>query len=183
MANATFAAEVSEWVRRTKERQTQVFREASERVIDEMQRPGASLASAKKAIAVGDGLGKVKKDGTRGRSKKAFGPIAGFGEGGNMPIDSGYLRASLMASTKMPKPRGGAPEEGKTYSFDEGQVALVIAGAEIGDTLYAVYGANYARAVEYGHNGAPARGFVRLAAQQWQGIVAEVAAEARSRAG
>lgn len=174
----SFAAEVGKWVTDTKQRQEAVFKESAQRVIEEMQRPGASLATAKKAIAKGIGSK------GRGKSKKLVaGPIGDPGGGGNMPVDTGFLRASLMASTKMPKPRGGAPEEGKTYSFDEGQVALVIAGAEIGDTLYAVYGANYARAVEYGHNGAPDRGFVRLAAQQWQGIVAEVAAEARSRAG
>lgn len=178
MAQQSFAAQVGDWVRQTQARQEAVFKESAQRVIEEMQRPGPSVASTKKAIAKGIGTK------GRGKSKKPLaGPVFEPGGGGNMPVDTGFLRASLMASTTMPKPRGGAPEDGKTYSFDPAQVALVIAGSEIGDTIFAVYGANYARAVEYGHNGAPARGFVRLAAQQWQSIVAAVAAEARARAG
>lgn len=105
------------------------------------------------------------------------------GAGGNMPIDTGYLRASLQASTtEMPTMREGAiPTEGATYTPD-GQVNLVIAGAELGETIYAGFTAIYARAQNYGFKG-PAFLFVELAAQKWEATVAAVEAELLSRAG
>lgn len=107
------------------------------------------------------------------------------GAGGNMPVDTGYLRASLTASTSsMPTLReGAAPSEGQKYTYDGGQIALVIAGADLGQTVYVGYVANYARHQEYGSNGRAGRGFVRLAAARWGQIVAEVTAEAKAAAG
>lgn len=106
------------------------------------------------------------------------------GAGGNMPVRDGFLRASIMASTAAPIARAMAkPKEGVAYSYYAGQVALVIAGAEIGDTIYATYGANYARAQEYGAQGRSGRGFVRLAAQRWPAIVAGVVSEAKAVVG
>jgi hypothetical protein len=89
--------------------------------------------------------------------------------GGRMRIDTGFLRASLMASTaSMPSiNRSARPIEGGTYSYNEGQIEAVIAGAEIGDTLYFGYTASYAGHREFGANGQPPDGFVRLAAQNW----------------
>lgn len=108
-------------------------------------------------------------------------PVA---KGGNLPVDTGFLRASLMATigpptaSTTPNPGG----EGK-HSYDAGAVSLVIANASITDTITVVYTANYARFQEYGAHGKPGRRFVALAAQQWQAIVAEVAREAQARAG
>lgn len=100
------------------------------------------------------------------------------GAGGNMPVDTGFLRASLVGSTNtMPaiRPDAHPPDDAAKGSFREsGQVSLVIAGAEIGDTIYLGYTAAYARPVEYGGENRPGRGFVRLAAQRWQSIVAAV---------
>lgn len=104
--------------------------------------------------------------------------------GGNLPVDTGFLRASLVASLGTPtmavreKPEGDA-----AHSYDAGQVTLVIASAKLTDVIFATYGANYARFVEYGARGRPGRAFVGLAAQKWQRIVSEVAAEAKGRAG
>lgn len=105
------------------------------------------------------------------------------GAGGNLPIDTGYMRASLMVSlgTGLPsttdKPKGAS-----AFSYDAGETSLKIAGAEISDPITAVYQASYARHVNYGARGRAGRQFVGLAAQQWPRIVTEVCREAQSRA-
>lgn len=108
-------------------------------------------------------------------------PVA---DGGNMPVDTGFLRASIQASKSGPPPtRGDRPGEAATYTYLPDDINLVIASAMGGETVWVTYGANYARAVEYGAGGREARGFVRNAVQQWQSIVTEVAQEARARSG
>jgi hypothetical protein len=104
------------------------------------------------------------------------------GAGGNMPVVTGFLRASFLATLN-------TPADTVTYRTGSGPaavhadtVALVIAGAKLGDTIYGVFTANYARHVEYGTSRMTGRGFVRLAAQKWPQIVAAVSQEAESRA-
>ena len=104
-------------------------------------------------------------------------PVA---KGGNMPVDTGFLRNSLVVSI-------GAPHTG--VRFNEAGTAgvaqpyeMAIAGYEAGDTLYGVYTANYASYVHYGVNGRPGRLFIDLAAQKWPQIVATVASRLRSQA-
>lgn len=103
--------------------------------------------------------------------------------GGNMPVDTGFLRASLQASTSQPQPinPGAAPAEGSTHTYSAGVASLVITGAELGQTVFATYTAAYAAEQEYGARGREGRGFVRLAAQQWPQIVSRVSAELQSR--
>jgi len=98
-------------------------------------------------------------------------------QGGRMKIDTGYLRASLMGSTsQMPSINPeGVPGEGQTYSAGD-EIALVIAGASITDTIYMGFTAAYARPREY------LDGFVRLPAQRWQQIVQETVLKLKSRA-
>ena len=93
--------------------------------------------------------------------------------GGRLRVDTGFLRASLMASTAaMPSISPTArPVEGGKYVYNEGQVEAVIAGAEVGDTLYSGYTASYAAAREFGARGQPPDAFVRMAAQNWGMIV------------
>lgn len=104
-------------------------------------------------------------------------------EGGRMRVDTGFLRASLVAFTG----DGGMPaaraNPGGAFAYDAGQVSLVIAGADLDDRLTFAYTANYARPREYGANGQSPDAFVRMAAQQWQRVVGEVCVEARARAG
>jgi hypothetical protein len=107
------------------------------------------------------------------------------GAGGRLRVDTGFLRASLMASTSaMPainpsaKPRGGG-----AYNFDFGQIEAVIAGADLGDTLYFGYTAAYAGHREYGANGLPPDAFVRSAAQNWPIIVDRNAARLKAALG
>jgi hypothetical protein len=103
-------------------------------------------------------------------------------KGGNMPVDTGFLRNSLQAGINAPKV-GPSVNPGNPVAQNDGDIVLAIQGVEPGDTLYLTYSANYARFVEYGANGRPGRGFVRLATQKWKRTVAASAIEARRAAG
>lgn len=106
------------------------------------------------------------------------------GAGGNMPVDTGFLRNSVMASTESPvpidpnakpvKPPGHEPGT-VIYPYAGGDVTATIVGAKLGQTIWITYTAAYARVQEY------RRGFVRLAAQRWQSIVSGVIRDAKSR--
>lgn len=100
-----------------------------------------------------------------------------------VPIDTGFLRSSLRASTTaMPVMSLDNPGAG-AFSLDAGEITLVIAGADIGDTIYLGYTAAYGAYVHWGANGRPGRPWVAMAAQRWQSIVAAKAGEVRSRLG
>lgn len=109
------------------------------------------------------------------------------GSGGNMPVVTGNLRRSLMASTTaMPTLKSDEEE----FSGNDGQITLVIAGANIGETIYLGFQAVYARRIEYGFKGTDSlgrvydqsgAGFVRLTAQRWPKIVAASARKIKSR--
>ncbi|MGK9264668.1 HK97 gp10 family phage protein [Sinorhizobium meliloti] len=146
MATLSFSAAVAQWADKVEGAVKAIFKEATQEVVEEMQRP--------------------------------------VGQGGRMRVDTGFLRASLLASsTSMPAISAAKPVEGGTYTPDFGQIEAVIAGADIGDTLYFGYTASYAGYREYGANGQPADGFVRLAAQNWPIIVDRKAAELKARLG
>jgi hypothetical protein len=84
------------------------------------------------------------------------------GNGGNMPVVTGNLRRSLMASTaEMPKMRG----DNKVKFDKEPPITLVIAGARLGETINLGFQAVYSGVQEHRH------GFVRLTAQRWPQIV------------
>lgn len=106
-------------------------------------------------------------------------------EGGRMRVDTGFLWASLMASTSaMPRINPNAlPVKGQHYTFDMDQIEAVIIGADLGDELYFGYTAAYAAHREYGAHGQPADAFVRLAAQNWPIVVDRKAAELKARLG
>jgi len=111
-------------------------------------------------------------------------PVA---KGGHMRVETGFMRASLSASLEGALPQladrpeaavkatqeTGAP----SVTFDDSAVGLVISNAEIGDTITFAFAASYARHVENKF------AMVRLAAQRWPQVVAEVAKEAKGRAG
>lgn len=100
-------------------------------------------------------------------------PVA---EGGNMPVDTGFLRASLQVNlngwvpTNRENPKPDAPK-GALDTFNSTVAELVIAGAKLGDTVYASYSANYAPMMEYGTSKTQPRAFVRLAMAQAETIV------------
>lgn len=100
-----------------------------------------------------------------------------------VPVDTGFLRASLMASTTE-MPRLSVDNPGVPVAApDFGQIELVIAGAEAGDVIYLGYSARYGLYVHAGANGRPGRPWVAMVAQRWQAIVSAKAAEVRSRLG
>ncbi|GHC79395.1 HK97 gp10 family phage protein [Limoniibacter endophyticus] len=92
------------------------------------------------------------------------------------PIDTGYLRNSLTLSLDGPLPMRGSEGDG----YQAPPYAAVIAGADLGDTIYASFVANYAAAVEYGAQGRQGAGMVRLSVQNWQSHVNRATAEAKS---
>jgi hypothetical protein len=103
-------------------------------------------------------------------------------DGGNMRIDTGFLRASLVALTSDALPSQTFKPDGiDHFAYDAGPINLTILGAKITEPITVVYTANYARPREYGARGQAPDRFVGLAAQQWQRVVSEVAAEAQAR--
>lgn len=94
--------------------------------------------------------------------------------GGKMPVDTGFLRNSVAASTDgMPEADSGPPE-------------LVFAKMKIGDKVWVGWTAAYARRMEYGFVGEDSlgrkynqsgKGFLRTQVQRWSQIVDEVTKE------
>lgn len=99
-------------------------------------------------------------------------PIA---QGGNMPVDTGFLRASFAVDFGG-MPSGPSTNPGKAaYAASDGGIALKLVAFEPGDTIYAGWTANYAIYMEVRY------AFQRRAAQNWPAIVADVTAEAKAR--
>lgn len=115
-------------------------------------------------------------------------PVA---QGGNMPVDTNFLRASGRASINAPLPLDAVPPKEKTpVPYSTAAYSLIIQGAKLGDTIYFCYTAVYAARINYGFEGQDSLGrtynqagrqFVGLAAQQWNSIVNEVSAELQTR--
>lgn len=103
----------------------------------------------------------------------------------HIPVDLGFARASIRASLEAMPTIDPAMDnkERKTYAWDDGNIILVIAGAELGQTIYIGWTAAYVGELERGHSQQAPSGFVRLAALQWQKIVDEVVAEGKVRVG
>lgn len=189
----TFSATVNAWVAKSQARMEAVHKGSVQSMIEIMQEPGPSRASTSRAVSSGRGLGKTKKDGSRGVSKRAFGPVSNPGGTGRLPLDTGFLRASLVVSIgdTLP-PLKDSPKGDAAQAWDIGSVKLTIAGADITNTITAAYSAAYARRIEYGFSGKDSLGrtysqggarFVALAAQQWQAVVAAESAKAQAIAG
>ncbi len=88
--------------------------------------------------------------------------------GGDMPIDTGTLRASLQTGLNGSEGVSGADS-----------YVLTIAGAELGDTINGGWTAEYARHRHYGSS--PGNLWRDKAVQHWQEIVARNAREAEVR--
>ena len=102
-------------------------------------------------------------------------------KGGNMPVKTGFLRSSLRIT--IGGPATGLLDRPVGYNFPDAEdrtYELSILGAPLGESIYAVYLASYAAAREYGTINSPGSGFRRLAAQQWQQIIANNISTARS---
>lgn len=98
-------------------------------------------------------------------------------KGGNMPVDTGYLRNSLLGSTsQVPAMRDekAATEDQVILSLDvetPPPVELTLAKLKLGDTFYAGYTANYARDRHYMNTDSPGGMWRDLAVQRWQEFV------------
>jgi len=147
MAQGSFSATINAWVAETKERKTVVFQNSAERMLEEVTRPGPSVANP------------------------------GASGGGNMPIDTGFLAASLQVviglgeAVLVANPVSNSDGK-KVFQYDASATSLVINSANFGDTITATFAAEYAIVMEARY------AFVRLAAQQWQQIVQLEAAKA-----
>lgn len=99
------------------------------------------------------------------------------GKGGNMPVRDGFLRNSGVAAlNNLPSGEGTKPKGySATDGWSEQQVMLTIFRAKPGDIIYFGWSANYARYMERRY------GFMRLAAQKWDRIVAKNAAKLKNQ--
>ena len=92
--------------------------------------------------------------------------------GGNMPVDTGFLRSSLQVTINQPASGlSSRPSGTQSYRVNEASYSLTLNNAKLGDSIFAVYLAKYAAAQEYGTRFMQGHGFVRLAALQWPKVV------------
>ena len=111
-----------------------------------------------------------------------IGPSSSYptGQGGNMPVDTGWLRASIRASLLiMPTidkesfpPEGAGP---KSIPYNSDTIDNVIYSANLGETIYIGYTAAYAP------NQEEIRAFTRLAAMMWTSIVNGAVSRAKGK--
>ena len=96
-------------------------------------------------------------------------------QGGRMPVDKGILRNSLQSGLN-----------GSTTLSGADAYVAVIAGAELGDSIFGGWTVKYARRMEYGFVGTDKAGrtynqqgnhFAGSAVAQWQAIVASNASK------
>lgn len=95
------------------------------------------------------------------------------GQGGNMPIATGFLRNSIAANkgtTPPSTPLRRSPGEG-AFSYDASDVNLTILSTTPQEGMTILYTAEYAIYVEFGARGRPGRRFVGLAVQRWPEFV------------
>ena len=130
----TFSAQIEAWARKGRGRMEAIFRESTQRVLEDANEPMA--------------------------------------DGGRMRIKTGFLRNSLAASLQG-MPRGPSRrEDGQGRPED---INLIIARAQVGDTIWAGWTAAYAAPRE------AKDGFLESAAQRWPQTVSAVTAEAKRR--
>ncbi len=103
-----------------------------------------------------------------------------------IPIDTGFARASIRGSlTRMPSidPKAAPASRSVKYPDRTGEVVVQIASAQLGDTIYVGWTANYVILLEYGSSMQAPLGFVGISAIEWPDIVERVTRELASRIG
>lgn len=144
LTNLSFADAVADWADATEAQLRWVFRASAQDVIEAMQEVGPSKANP-------DSTGT-----------------------GRMPVDFGFLRASLVVQLNADPPPANRESDGVKRDWNPAAATLVINQAEIGDRITAGYTAIYARRVNYsGYN------WVAYAEGQWQQIVRRNAERAK----
>lgn len=104
---------------------------------------------------------------------------------GKMPVDTEFLRASLLASSvSMPAMIAGhQPHVRKHYPYDPKPIHAVIDAAKFGDPLYFGYQADYAAYQNYGTSKMAGNRFRDLAVQKWPTFVTRNASKVRQMFG
>lgn len=107
----------------------------------------------------------VVKDAAQAMMHDATETVVGISRGGAfqrgvIPVDTGFLAASLVSSAS-----GGAMAKGQD------SYVAAIAGMEFGDTVSFGWTADYAQHVHYGTSRMPGRFWVNDAVVGWQGYV------------
>jgi hypothetical protein len=108
-------------------------------------------------------------------------------QGGRIPVDTGNLKNSLMASTtSMPT----VDQQEKQYADQSGEIELIIANLDVGETLYLGFQAAYGPRMNYGFVGEDSLGrlynqagygFVDAEAQDWPQTVKRAEETVRGR--
>lgn len=156
MTRTPITFQFAEWITRVEGGLETLRLEASQDVIAEMQRVGPSVANP-------DG-----------------------GDGGHMPVDTGWLRSSLSVTldqptpasqTPPPRPEGHAPGDDPIYEPRDNDIVMTLANVPEGTSIFATYGAVYAGVQEATY------GFARLASQQWPQFCEAAQARIRRRLG
>jgi len=87
-------------------------------------------------------------------------------KGGNMPVRTGFLRNTGDAAVNAIPVGETEPQDRKgVYQWNADSALLAINRAQLGDTIFFGWSANYAKYMEARY------GFMRLAAQNWNQIV------------
>lgn len=100
-------------------------------------------------------------------------PIA---KGGNMRVDTGFLRASGQLSLTG-IPAGPIRGDDQDYDYDENITVATLAGLQLGGAAYFGWTANYAKHREL-HDG-----FLEIALGDWQKTVDDVVKRVKSNVG
>jgi hypothetical protein len=88
------------------------------------------------------------------------------GSGGNMPVDTGFLRNSGVAAlNNTPSGESIKPDSYAGGTWDSDAAALIISRAQLGDRIIFGWTARYSVYMEARYR------FLRLAAQNWNSIV------------
>lgn len=95
----------------------------------------------------------------------------------NVPVDSGFLRSSLQVGINSAVPLANRPQGAPLAGPN---IAIVINGAKLGDTIVAGYTANYALYVEYGTSKMAPRRYLGRAIARWPQIVERVTIAAKN---
>jgi hypothetical protein len=90
-------------------------------------------------------------------------------QGGNMRVDTGFLRNSLCVNLNSPA-MGPSSDGGSVLNVED--AILVVGGATVNDVIWAGWSANYARPREYKD------GFRESAVQKWPKFVRQNVARA-----
>ena len=97
------------------------------------------------------------------------------GKGGDMPVDTGFLRASGAGSLEgMPSGPSSNPQK-LPHKYSDNSVVSALANLKLGDTFYFGWTADYALKTNVRY------GFMDKAIQNWQGYVTKNAEDAAKR--